>query len=60
MSDYARERKLKKKREYYRKWRAEHPEAVKAANVRYWAKKAEEMQLANGIPGNVEIRSERA
>ena len=34
------------RREYMRRWRAEHPEAVKAAQVRYWARKAEEMKKA--------------
>ena len=46
MTEYVRERQLKKKRDYYRKWRAEHPESVRAANIRYWTKKALEMQQA--------------
>ena len=29
----------KNRREYYRKWRAEHPENVKASQEKYWAKK---------------------
>lgn len=32
------------RREYMRRWRADHPEAVKAAQARYWAKKAAEMK----------------
>ena len=36
------------RREYMRKWRAEHPEAVKAAQVRYWAKKAEALKNETG------------
>ena len=35
------------RREYMRRWRAEHPESVKAAQVRYWAKKAESMKNEN-------------
>lgn len=44
MNDYLKERERKRKREYQRKWRAEHPESVKAAQVRYWTKKAAEMR----------------
>lgn len=29
------------RREYYKKWRAEHKEQVKQYNERYWNKKAE-------------------
>jgi hypothetical protein len=32
--------------EYARKWRAEHPESVRAANQRYWERKAEEARAA--------------
>ena len=42
MTDYARERYLAKKREYYRKWRAEHPESVKRSQAKYWSKQVEE------------------
>ena len=28
------------KREYYRKWRAEHPEQVRAAQMRFWVRQA--------------------
>ncbi len=35
------------RREYMRRWRADHPEAVKAAQARYWAKKAAEMKAAD-------------
>ena len=47
MTDYARERRLQKKREYYREWRRKNPESVKASQARYWAKKAAEMQNAS-------------
>ena len=60
MNDYLKEREIQRKREYHRKWRQEHPESVKAAQVRYWAKKAEEMKQIGLIPQNMEIRSERA
>ena len=60
MTDYAREKRLEKKRNYYRRWRAEHPESVKAAQVRYWTKKAQEMQLASATAGNTETRSTEA
>ena len=42
MSDYLEQRIKERKREYYRKWRAEHRENVKAAQMRYWAKQAAE------------------
>ena len=42
MTEYARERHLQKKREYYRKWRAEHQESVKRSQAKYWNRKAEE------------------
>lgn len=39
------EEKLEKgreaRREYYRKWRQEHAEQIKAYNQRYWTRKAE-------------------
>ena len=49
MTEYAREKQLKKKREYYREWRARNPEKVKAANAKYWARKLEEMKTGAGI-----------
>ena len=30
------------RREYYRKWRREHPDSVRRSNKRYWEKKAEQ------------------
>ena len=48
MSEYIREREIQRKREYHKKWRAEHPENVKAAQVRYWSKVAAEMRTADG------------
>ena len=53
MTEYTREKQLKKKREYYREWRARNPEKVKASQAKYWARKAEEMRAA----GVVESRS---
>ncbi len=52
MSEYAREKQLQKKREYYRKWRAENPDKVRAANEKYWLKKAEELKAVAGIHSN--------
>ncbi len=49
MSDYLKERETQRKRDYHRKWRAEHPESVKAAQMRYWTKKAEEMRTASAL-----------
>ena len=46
MSDYLKDREIQRKREYHRKWRQEHPESVRAAQLRYWTKKAEEMRAA--------------
>lgn len=56
MSEYAREKQLQKKREYYREWRAKHPDSVKASQLRYWTKKAEEMKQAAALQTNTEIR----
>ena len=33
-------------REYMRRWRAENPEKVRAAQARYWNKKGAEMRAA--------------
>ena len=43
------------RREYMRRWRAEHPEAVKAAQVRYWAKKAEALKNETGNQDTINI-----
>jgi len=40
MDDYLKQRERERKREYFRKYRAAHPEKYKAAQMRYWAKKA--------------------
>lgn len=40
MSDEA----VKARREYARKWREANPDKVKAAQKRYWEKKAKELQ----------------
>ena len=42
MEDYLKQRERERKREYHRKWRAAHPESVRAAQIRYWNKKAQE------------------
>ena len=38
------EEQKEKRREYAREWRRKNPEKVKAARVRYWNKKAEELE----------------
>ena len=57
MNDYLKEREAQRKREYHRKWRAEHRDSVRAAQMRYWAKKAEEMRATTGIPDSAETRN---
>lgn len=37
-----------KRREYYRAWRAANPEKVKAAQMRYWERKAQREQEKAG------------
>ena len=44
MADISKEYEIKRRREYHRKWRAEHPDKVRAAQMRYWVKKAEQAQ----------------
>ena len=56
MDDYLKERDAQRKREYHRKWRAEHKESVRAAQMRYWAKKAAELNKLSAIPEDAEIR----
>ncbi len=41
MNDCPNEYEIRRKREYHRKWRAEHQESVRAAQIRYWQKQAE-------------------
>lgn len=43
------------RREYMRRWRADHPEAVKAAQERYWSKKAEQMRTVGIQQDETEI-----
>lgn len=57
MNEKINERKKAAQREYFRRWRAEHPEAVQAAQMRYWMKKAERLKQTQA---NVEIRQEAA
>lgn len=44
-ADAAREAKNK----YLREWRRNNPDKVKAANARYWEKKAAEMRSVEGM-----------
>lgn len=48
----------REQREYHRKWRAEHPEQVEAAQLRYWIKKARAKNIAAILPEGIEIRKE--
>ena len=57
MNAYLKEREAKRKREYQRKWRAEHPDSVRAAQMRYWTKKAAEMRAAAGDSASAETRN---
>ena len=43
------ERAKQAQREYARKWRANNPEKVKAAQARYWQRKAEQMAAEEEI-----------
>lgn len=52
MSEYVREQQLKKKREYYKRWRANNPDKVKASQAKYWTRKAEESRSANNDQQN--------
>lgn len=56
MKEVLTEQEKQRRREYHRRWRAEHPEQVKAAQLRYWMKKAQRQRNCPGIPENVEIR----
>ena len=56
MSEISRDQKIQRKREYHREWRKNHPEAVKAAQLKYWTKKAEEMRQAAANQANTEER----
>ena len=53
--DYSKEKQKQRKREYYREWRKNHPEAVQAAQLKYWTKKATEarsqVQTADPVQG---------
>ena len=54
MHENQNERKTPDRREYHRKWRAEHPEATRAAQLRYWSKKVAEMRAAGVSIENAE------
>lgn len=57
MSEYIKEREVQRKREYHRRWRAEHRDSVKAAQLRYWTRKVQRMQEA-ASQGIIETRQE--
>ena len=41
------EQALEARRAYYRKWRKQNPDKVRAAHERYWMKKVAEAEKAN-------------
>lgn len=43
-----------REREYNRKWRQDHPELVKAAQERFWARKAAEIRNPDQITDTVQ------
>ena len=47
MNDQKKEYEIQRKREYHRKWRAEHQDSVRAAQMRYWMRNAQERQGAH-------------
>lgn len=51
-NDAAREAKNK----YLREWRRNNPDKVKAANARYWEKKAAEMKSVEGMATSSETK----
>lgn len=44
---------IEARRAYQKKWRAENKDKVKAANARFWAKKAAELTESEGHISNV-------
>lgn len=44
---------IEARRAYQKKWRAENKEKLKAANARFWAKKAAELTEPEGNTSNV-------
>ena len=56
MDDYLKEKRAQRRREYYRKWRAEHRDSVQASQMRYWTKKAAEMRSVSINAGEQEER----
>jgi len=54
MSNYRSEQARKAKNEYARKWRANNREKVKAAQDRYWARRAEREAQEALTPDTVE------
>ena len=48
MNDAMEQDAIEARRRYYKQWRQKNPEKVKAANARYWARRAErEAQVVN-------------
>ena len=67
MKEVLTEQEKQRRREYHRRWRAEHPENIRAAQMRYWTRQAliekdNEFRLRqipganNFLPNGVEVR----
>ena len=46
------------KRRYHKNWRANNPERVRAANARYWQKRAQKLLKQGGDTDNVTCQNE--
>lgn len=57
MNDYVKDRQTQRKREYHRKWRAEHQDSVRASQMKYWSRKLAEMQQTAMITADAETRN---
>ena len=49
MKEVLTEQEKQRRREYHRRWRAEHPENIRAAQMRYWTRQAELIEKGNKI-----------
>lgn len=43
---------VEERRKYFRQWRAKNPDKVKAANRRYWEKKAAQLKAGEAYAEN--------
>lgn len=59
LKDEMTEQEKQIRREYHRKWRAEHPENVIAAQCRYWERKIQERNRLQGAVSRSDTRDQR-